>query len=150
MRRGFEFAAAHPEEAATLLLEAAREQHGMELDAELVHASQKELASACVPKQSPRSTDEKTPHPTDKSAPPRYGVGRYLDAEGKWGRMTKARWAEYLDWLSEADLLTTFVQSRAPTPGLSASLDDLRAGNAGEPIPRESIQATQLYASLFD
>ena len=54
--------------------------------------------------------------------------------------MSEARWSDYLDWLSRAGLLTTFVQSRAPKAGVSASLDELRQGNAGEPIPREVLR----------
>ena len=117
--KGFEFAAAEPEEAAALLIAGSQAENGIRLDEVLVQASQKELASA------------------------------YLDAEGKWGRMTEARWSEYLDWLSEAGLLTTFVQSRAPKPGISASLDELRQGNAGEPIQRIDIAASSLFVDLF-
>eukprot|EP01048_Picozoa_sp_COSAG05_P005496 COSAG05_NODE_327_length_11345_cov_16.236884_7_plen_249_part_00 len=117
--KGFEFAAAEPEEAAALLIVGSQAENGIRLDEVLVQASQKELASA------------------------------YLDAEGKWGRMTEARWSEYLDWLSEAGLLTTFVQSRAPEPGISASLDELRQGNAGEPIQRIDIAASSLFVDLF-
>ena len=118
--RGFEFAAAQPEEAAALLLAGAQAENGVELDPALVQASQKELATA------------------------------YLDpATEKWGRMSEARWSEYLDWLSEAGLLTTFVQSRAPEPGVSASLDELRQGNVGELIPRESLAASSLFANMF-
>jgi len=36
----------------------------------------------------------------------------YLDADGKWGRMDKSRWDQYLDWLSDSGLLTTYMQSR--------------------------------------
>ena len=122
LRRAVADAAAvtEPEEAAALLLAGAQAENGVELDPALVQASQKELATA------------------------------YLDpATEKWGRMSEARWSEYLDWLSEAGLLTTFVQSRAPEPGVSASLDELRQGNVGELIPRESLAASSLFANMF-
>lgn len=44
--RGFEFAAAHPDEAASLLLAGAQAENGVALDAALVRASQAELAGA--------------------------------------------------------------------------------------------------------
>ena len=69
--------------------------------------------------------------------------------DGKWGRMTEARWGKYLDWLSSAGLLTTFVQSRAPKEGVSATLDELRKGNAGKPIPRADINANSLFVDMF-
>lgn len=118
--RGFEFAAVNPEQAAELLLVTAKADNGIDLDSVLVHASQKELATA------------------------------YLDAEGKWGRMTSEVWGEYLNWLSDVGLLTTFIQSRAPQPGMSASLDELRKGNAGDPIPRADIDASSLFVNMFD
>ena len=63
--------------------------------------------------------------------------------------MTEARWSEYLDWLSDAGLLTTYVQSRAPKQGVSASLDELRSGNSGEVIARENVAAADLFVNLF-
>ena len=117
--RGFEWAAANPDEAATLLVDGAKAENRFDLDARLVQASQKELAKA------------------------------YLDGEGRWGRMTDERWSTYLDWLSESGLLTTFLQSRAPVAWVSASLDDLRKGNAGDIIPRDSLPASSLYVDLF-
>eukprot|EP01052_Picozoa_sp_SAG31_P040743 SAG31_NODE_5981_length_2227_cov_3.720395_1_plen_367_part_00 len=117
--RGFEYATAHPNDAADVLLAGAKEENKVELDASLVHASQKELASA------------------------------YLDEDGRWGRMTESRWSEYLDWLSNVGLLTTFKQSRAPQPGVSASLDQLRQDNVGDTIPRHTIEAKSLFVNLF-
>mmetsp|Transcript_22254 Transcript_22254/g.58094 ORF Transcript_22254/g.58094 Transcript_22254/m.58094 type:complete len:364 (+) Transcript_22254:755-1846(+) len=117
--RGYEYAAANPTEAAELLIAGAKAENGVELEPELVHASQKELGPA------------------------------YLDVDGKWGRMAEARWSEYLDWLSDAGLLTTFVQSRTPTAGESASLEELRRGNAGDPIPRADMDASSLFVNMF-
>ena len=48
-------------------------------------------------------------------------------------------WSNYVKWLWDADLLTTGMQSRHPDGGKSFSLDDLRAGRAGEKIPLESV-----------
>nr|AHF22067.1 Thi5-like protein [Pyramimonas parkeae] len=116
--QGFEWAAAHPVEAADILVAGAKET-GFDLDAEMVRISQQDISSA------------------------------YLDENGKWGRMKADRWDAYLDWLSDSGLLTTFQQSRSPKPGVSASLDELRAGNAGERIPRESLDSTKLFTSEF-
>mmetsp|Transcript_29626 Transcript_29626/g.64442 ORF Transcript_29626/g.64442 Transcript_29626/m.64442 type:complete len:357 (-) Transcript_29626:139-1209(-) len=117
--KGFEWAAANPAEAAELLVKGALAHNQVELNAELVLESQKVLGPA------------------------------YLDAEGRWGRMTEERWTKYLDWLHEAGLLTTMVQSRTPKEGVSASLDDLRAGNVGEKIDKSALPATSLYVDLI-
>ena len=60
--------------------------------------------------------------------------------------MTSSRWQEYCDCLDEAGLLTNLAQSRTPVGGQSATLDDLRAGRAGE---RVEIKASSLYVDLF-
>uniref|UniRef100_A0A7S0QQF2 Thiamine pyrimidine synthase n=1 Tax=Pyramimonas obovata TaxID=1411642 RepID=A0A7S0QQF2_9CHLO len=117
--RGFEWAAAHPDEAADILVKAAMDDSGFVLDADMVRMSQRELGEA------------------------------YLDAEGKWGRMEALRWDAYLDWLSEEGLLTTFTQSRAPQEGVSASLDELRAGKVGACIPREAVPSAKLFTNEF-
>lgn len=69
-RRGYLYAIENPEAAADILLEAAPE-----LDAELVRASQRFLAS------------------------------RYIADEPRWGAMEEARWRDYADWLDERGLL---------------------------------------------
>lgn len=56
-----------------------------------------------------------------------------LDADGAWGRQTAARWDSWLAWLHRHGLLTALLPSRAPVEGVSASLDDLRCGAAGDP-----------------
>uniref|UniRef100_A0A7S0T107 Thiamine pyrimidine synthase n=1 Tax=Mantoniella antarctica TaxID=81844 RepID=A0A7S0T107_9CHLO len=58
---------------------------------------------------------------------------------GAWGRMEEDVWTRYIAWLWEADLLTTGMQSRHPDGSKSFSLDDMRAGRAGEKIPLESV-----------
>ena len=56
-----------------------------------------------------------------------------LDAEGAWGRQDGARWTGWVAWLQRNGLLTSLLPSRAPVEGVSASLDDLRCGAAGDP-----------------
>lgn len=46
-------------------------------------------------------------------------------------------------------LLTTKVQSREAQEGVTATLDGLRSGDAGERIPRESVSAAALYTNDF-
>lgn len=75
-------------------------------------------------------------------------AGACLDPAGRWGAMDAGRWGAFLDWLSAQGLLTTKVQSR--TEGAdTASLDALRAGDAGEAIPRETVDETALFTNEF-
>jgi len=117
--RGYEWAAANADEAARVLVAGAKELNGFELDEPMVTASQREMSAA------------------------------YLDADGKWGRMDKSRWDQYLDWLSDSGLLTTYMQSRTPKDGTSATLDELRAGKVGQPIPRDSVDSSRLFTTEF-
>lgn len=73
----------------------------------------------------------------------------YLDSAGEWGLMSGGRWDAFLDWLSDKGLLTSAMQSRAPIQGVSASLDDLRQGRAGEAIPREAVKSADLFTNEF-
>ncbi|CAL8460828.1 g359 [Coccomyxa elongata] len=73
----------------------------------------------------------------------------YLDAAGRWGHMQADRWDKFLDWLDDKGLLTSAMPSRNPVEGVSASLDDLRAGKAGQKIPRSSVNATDLFTNEF-
>ena len=66
---------------------------------------------------------------------------RYLAAEktfiggsGKWGVMTRERWAAFVDWLSSAGLLTQAAPSRQPDGVNTVSLDDLRSGKGGQAV----------------
>lgn len=68
-----------------------------------------------------------------------------LDAHGDWGRMDPARWDAWLAWLARHGLLTALLPSRAPVPGVSASLDDLRCGDAGAAV--EAPPAGELYTN---
>lgn len=61
-------------------------------------------------------------------------------------------WSKFLDWLSDSGLLTTKAQSReaAGTADSSfATLDGMRQGDAGEQIPRDSINAADLATNKY-
>lgn len=73
----------------------------------------------------------------------------YLDEQGKWGGMTKQRWDSFLDWLSKNSLLTTKMQSRDPDQAHKTTLDGLRQGDSGDSIPRERVNANDLFTNLF-
>ena len=73
----------------------------------------------------------------------------FLTPSGAWGSQDVGRWSQFLDWLSEQGLLTTAVQSRNPQEGQSVSLDDIRGGQAGDPIPRSAIDAASLFTNAF-
>ena len=66
-----------------------------------------------------------------------------------WGKMELQRWNTFLDWLSDAGLLTQHVQSRTIDGDTFVSLDDLRQGNAGALIPRSDIDARNLFTNDF-
>jgi hypothetical protein len=69
-------------------------------------------------------------------------------------------WSGFLDWLSEHGLLTSTAQSRSvgvastqPDGSSSSttftSLEGMLGGEAGEPIPRDSIDAAALATNAF-
>jgi hypothetical protein len=72
-------------------------------------------------------------------------------------RMDLDVWSKFLDWLSEAGLLTSKAQSRdaaaaaadSSSSGDFASLDGMRQGDAGEKIPRDSINAADLASNEY-
>lgn len=78
-----------------------------------------------------------------------YMKGFFLQDGHSWGRMDSAVWEGFLSWLQKAGLLTTYVQSRNPVPGTSVTLDELRQGNAGSPLPHDHIQLANLYTNKF-
>jgi ABC-type nitrate/sulfonate/bicarbonate transport system substrate-binding protein len=120
--RGYAFAAACPEEAADLLAAAVAAEYPdlpAPLEVEAARAGAKLAAPAM------------------------------LDAAGRWGAMRAERWDAFLDWLSEAGLLTTKVQSRGAPGADAASLDALRAGDAGERFPRSAVDAAALFTNDF-
>jgi len=74
------------------------------------------------------------------------------DGEGgskpSWGKMDSAVWEGYVKWLWESDLLTTGMQSRHPDGTTTFSLDDLRAGKAGERLSLEAVPTVFTNAYL--
>ncbi len=73
----------------------------------------------------------------------------YLGGKGEWGHMEEQRWDTFLDWLAEKGLLTTLEPSRKPVAGVSTTLDALRGGDAGDPVPRGSIKASELFTNEY-
>eukprot|EP00429_Kryptoperidinium_foliaceum_P077936 CAMPEP_0176210144 /NCGR_PEP_ID=MMETSP0121_2-20121125/13994_1 /TAXON_ID=160619 /ORGANISM="Kryptoperidinium foliaceum, Strain CCMP 1326" /LENGTH=359 /DNA_ID=CAMNT_0017549171 /DNA_START=45 /DNA_END=1124 /DNA_ORIENTATION=+ len=77
-----------------------------------------------------------------------YLADKFLDKDTRvWGRMDDGVWTDYVKWLWETGLLTDGMQSRHPDGGRSFSLDDLRAGKAGERIALESVP--QVYTNEY-
>ena len=111
---GYALASKDPMRAAEILVRLARtENDGFEVDPALAQRSAAFLK--------------------DKFIGPRVGAS--------WGEMDEGVWREYVEWLWRAGLLTAGEQSRHPDSGRTFSLDDLRAGKAGERIPLESVPA---------
>mmetsp|Transcript_5775 Transcript_5775/g.13711 ORF Transcript_5775/g.13711 Transcript_5775/m.13711 type:complete len:359 (-) Transcript_5775:52-1128(-) len=106
---GFQFAATNVIESAEILVAGAKTENGFDLDIDFVKASQAELST------------------------------QYLLADGSWGSMDPSRWETYIAWLAKTGLLTSYRQSRTPTPGESVSLDALRAGESGEQLKEEEL-----------
>ena len=175
--RGFQYAAAHPERTADMLLAAAPD-----LDARLVHASQALVSkvravllgllyglkhlSSCLAvtllhQHSKRACWHAELHACMHgrqqgllyilwaSYKGMLILQNYLDKDGRWGTMEAPRWEAFLDWLSEKGLLTSAMPSRSPVEGESASLDELRQGKAGERIPREAVKSESLFTNGF-
>ena len=63
--------------------------------------------------------------------------------------MDTARWDKFLDWLSEAGLLTTKVQSRHAESSTTSSLMGLLKGDVGDRIPRTSVKASELFTNSY-
>ncbi|KAG0615277.1 hypothetical protein M758_5G028300 [Ceratodon purpureus] len=78
-----------------------------------------------------------------------YMKGSFLHDDGHWGRMDPAVWEGFLFWLQKEGLLTTYIQSRNPVPGTSVTLDELRQGNVGSPLPQERFKLDQIYTNKF-
>jgi hypothetical protein len=73
----------------------------------------------------------------------------FLDSKSAWGVMEDQKWEEYLTWLNKEQLLTSYIQSRNPVSGVSVTLDDLRSGNTGSPLPSDHITSHALYTNKF-
>lgn len=73
----------------------------------------------------------------------------FCDAEGRACRMEEGKWAGFVDWLYDAGLMTTKMQSRGPASATKTSLDGLRGGDAGDRLPRNAVRAADLFTSSF-
>lgn len=78
-----------------------------------------------------------------------YMKNSFLQEDGHWGRMDSAVWEAFLKWLQKEGLLTSYIQSRNPVPGTSVTLDELRQGNVGSPLPDGQIELDKLYTNRF-
>lgn len=119
---GFAYAAANVEHASNILMEIAnRENPGMPkmLEPSLVLESLKYLSK------------------------------HFIDDSGKWGFMDANAWKRFVDWLSAQGLLTMLIQSRKPVPGISASLEDLRSGNAGDVVKPSDLNLQDFFTNAY-
>ena len=73
----------------------------------------------------------------------------FCGARGRACHMEEGPWARFVDWLYSAGLMTTKMQSRGPPSATKTSLDGLRGGDAGEPLPRGAVRATDLFTDSF-
>lgn len=78
-----------------------------------------------------------------------YMKDSFLRDDGHWGRMESSVWEAFLEWLQTEGLLTSYTQSRNPVPGSSVTLDELRQGNVGSPLPDGLIDLDKLYTNRF-
>ena len=78
-----------------------------------------------------------------------YMKSFFLQDDGHWGRMDSSVWEAFFSWLQKEGLLTTYMQSRNPVPGTSVTLDELRQGNVGSPLPSDHIQLDKVYTNKF-
>lgn len=124
--KGYQYAATHPAEAAEILCaEVAADTAGTKplpgpLDPDMVLQSQQQISQ------------------------------QYLNpSSGSWGVMDVGVWSKFLDWLSDSGLLTGKVQSRQAGRPHTSSLEELRAGDVGEAIARESVNAADLATNAY-
>lgn len=83
------------------------------------------------------------------SASTEYMSKYFLNNLGNWGVMDPNTWRRFLDWLSAENLLTTLIQSRKPVSGVSASLDDLRSGNAGNTLEASDLNLEEMFTNAY-
>lgn len=119
--RGYQWAASHPEEAAEILTRCGNEDNpGLSPPLDATFVRASMAASV-----------------------------HYFLNEGKWGCMDQRRWDAFLDWLSDQGLLTTKMQSRVAPVGGTATLDELRDGDAGQAIPRSAISSSSIVTNSY-
>lgn len=73
----------------------------------------------------------------------------FLDSKGSWGTSSPERWEKYIEWLSKESLLSSFIQSRDPEPGVSVSLDELRRGNVGQLFTSSKLAVGDLITNSY-
>lgn len=119
--KGFAYAAANTEHASKILVDVASSENPglLNLELNLVSESMK------------------------------YMSKYFLNDLGKWGCMDPNTWKRFLDWLSAQNLLTTLIQSRKPVLGISASLDDLRSGNAGTILNASDLNLEEIFTNAY-
>ncbi|CAG9465576.1 unnamed protein product [Pedinophyceae sp. YPF-701] len=117
--RGFEYAAAHPDSAAEILVaEAAKD--GTELSLEMTKRSQAYLNKFL------------------------------LGPDGKFGTMQHDLFYSFAKFLSDTGMLTTHIQGRDTSKDGVTSLDGLRSGDVGEPIPLDSVPFKDLSVNWHE
>lgn len=72
----------------------------------------------------------------------------FLNQDGKALVMREDTWDGFLEWLYENGLLTTKMQSRRAGEG-KTTLDGLRHGDSGDPIPHHAIRAKHLFTNEY-
>ena len=128
----------HPEwlegnrETATKFLEATAKGYA-------IAADDPEAAAEILVRVAKTENDGHAIDPSLAKASAIYLKNKMIGPSGVWGTMKPEVWTNYLKWLWDAGLLTTGVQSRHPDSGKTFSLDDLRAGKAGERIALDEI-----------
>eukprot|EP00963_Diacronema_lutheri_P006358 scaffold544_cov320-Pavlova_lutheri.AAC.72 len=73
----------------------------------------------------------------------------YIAEDGKWGRICKEKAHTLFKWLAESGLLTSLMQSRSPVPGVSTTLDELREGHAGDPVPCDEVNPDEIFTNQY-
>ncbi|WIA16955.1 hypothetical protein OEZ85_013874 [Tetradesmus obliquus] len=131
--RGYEWAAAHPAEAAVLLC--------AEVAADSATPGGKPLLEALDPEMVAQSQAAVAAAYLNTSSSSNSGCGM-------WGVMDLSVWEKFLDWLSDEGLLTSKAQSRSEGEH-SSSLDGMRSGDAGQRLPRDAVAAADLATNAY-
>ncbi|MCO5547916.1 hypothetical protein L7F22_001370 [Adiantum nelumboides] len=111
------------------------------------HAS--EILLDAMTGSSESSSELKAVEPDFVSESMKYMAKFFVDDSGKWGFMKPSTWVNFVEWLSSQNLLTSWLQSRNPVPGVSASLDELRSGNGGSVLKASDLILEELFTNAF-